>query len=77
MAVDAIVGDVGEPVFEPLDRNVALEGGVLDLGIGLEPVDPLAMLAPEGIRIGNALLIPFEIGRVVNERAFLADFITG
>jgi hypothetical protein len=33
--VDAIVGDVGDAILEPLDRNIALERGVLDLVKGL------------------------------------------
>jgi hypothetical protein len=48
--VDAIVGDVGDAVLEPLDRDLALEVGVLDLGVGLEPVDALAVLGPELFR---------------------------
>src|SRR5262245_21396714 len=45
--VNAVVGDVGKSILEPFDRDLAGKGSVLDLGIGLEPVDPLAVLAPE------------------------------
>ncbi|MNR89889.1 hypothetical protein D3C72_208660 [compost metagenome] len=68
MAVDAIVGDVCQPVLEPLDRNPSLEGRVLHLRVGLEPVDPAAMLAPELVRILDALLVPFFIFVLVDER---------
>lgn len=44
MPVDTVVGDVRQAILEPLDRYTSLEGGVLDLGIGLEPVDPPAVL---------------------------------
>ena len=71
MPVDAIVGDIGQPVLEPFDRDLALERGVLDLGVGLEPVDALAVLAPELVRVLDALGVPFEIGVVVDQRALL------
>ena len=54
VAVDAVGGDVQRAVLEPLDRDVVVvEGGVLDPGVGLDPVEPLAMLAPEGVRVGD------------------------
>jgi hypothetical protein len=59
--VDAIVGNVGLAVLEPLDRTLAGEGGVLDLGVGLEPVDPLAVLAPELVGVLDAFLVPFLV----------------
>src|SRR5690606_5886243 len=58
-------------VLIPLDGDVALEAGVLDLGEGLEPVDAPSVLCPEAVRIAHALLIPFEIGCVVDERVSL------
>src|SRR5205807_2268461 len=52
MAVDAIVRDVGLPVLEPLDRDVAgAEIRVLDLARRLEPVQALGLLRPEAIRV--------------------------
>jgi hypothetical protein len=71
MPVDAIVGNVGEPVLEPLDRDLALERCILHLGVGLEPVDALAVLAPEPVRILNAVRVPFQIGCVVDQGALL------
>ena len=58
MAVDAIVGDIGHPVLEPFDRDVVrVEAGVLDLGVGLEPVDPFAVFAPESLRVTQRTLV--------------------
>ncbi len=58
MAVDAIVGDVGDAVLEPFDRDVMrIEGGVLDLGEWLEPIDALGLLAPESVRILDRALV--------------------
>jgi hypothetical protein len=65
--VDAVVGDVGHPVLEPLDRDLAVEAGVLDLGIGLEPVDSLAVLGPEFFRLFDALLVPFLVGLIIDQ----------
>ena len=74
MPVDTVVGDVRQAVLEPLDRHPSLEGGVLDLGIGLEPVDPPAVLVPEFFRILDALLIPFLVPLIVDERAGFRGF---
>ncbi len=54
MPVDAIHADIQNAVLVPLDVDLA-EGeiGVLDLGIGLDPVQPLALAGPEGFRITN------------------------
>ena len=54
VAVDAVGGDVELAVLEPSDRDVVVgEGGVLDPGVGLDPVEPPAVLAPEGVGIGD------------------------
>ncbi len=54
VAVDAVGADIQHPVLIPLDADVAgREGCVLDAGIGLDPVQPLAFLAPERVRIGD------------------------
>src|SRR5690606_18683800 len=58
-------------VLEPLDRNFAGKGGVLDLGVRLEPIDALTVLAPEPVRILDALGIPFEVGLIVDQRVLL------
>jgi hypothetical protein len=54
--------------------DLALEGGVLDLGIGLEPVDPLAVLSPEFIGILDAFLIPFLVLGFVDKGMALNRF---
>ncbi|MNT70312.1 hypothetical protein D3C72_2086800 [compost metagenome] len=74
VAVDAIVGDVGEAVLIPLDRHLALEIGVLHLGIGLEPVDPLAMLVPELFRVLDALFVPALVLVLVDQGTALGRF---
>ena len=52
--VDAVIGDVGRAVLKPADRDVAWsEIRVLDPGIGLVPVDPLALLAPEAFGVAD------------------------
>ncbi len=66
MAVDTVGGDVQVTVFEPFDVNVA--GGkrdVLDLGVGLDPVQTFTMFTPECIGVvdgcGVHLLVLFRI----------------
>jgi hypothetical protein len=61
MAVDAVVAGVERAVVEPADMDVAAEAGVLDLGVGLDPVQPLAFLAPETLVIAERLLVAAEI----------------
>ena len=64
VAIDAVGGDVELAVLEPFDRDVVeVERCILDLGIGPDPVQPLAVLAPERIRIGH--------GRLVHRRILL------
>ncbi len=74
MPVDAVVGDVGDAIFEPFDRNLALVGRVLDFLVGLEPVDALAVFGPEFFRIADRLLVPFQIGVVVDQAMFFFFF---
>ncbi len=52
MPVDAVGRDVEFAVLEPLDRDVrCVEGGVLDLGERLDPVEPLGLLGPEAFGV--------------------------
>src|SRR3546814_8215985 len=54
MPVEAIGGGVQGAVLVPADMQVRLgEGNVLDLGVGPDPVEPLAVLAPEALGIGD------------------------
>ena len=71
MAVDAVGADIERAVLVPFDRHVVVVvGRVLDRGIGLYPVDPLAVLAPEPVRVLDALAVHFEILVVVDMGGF-------
>jgi hypothetical protein len=64
--VDAVIGHVGDAVLEPADRDVlGTEMGVLDPGRGLEPVNALGLLGPEGLRVPDRGLVLGEVARVV------------
>ena len=66
MPVDAVIGDVGDAVLEPADRDVAgAEIGVLDPGRGGEPVDALGFLGPEGVRVPDGSLVLRAIAGIV------------
>src|SRR5579885_1351055 len=70
MAVDAVIGGVEKAVLEPFNRDiVARKGGVLDLCEWFHPVQPLGLLAPKAVRIGERLRIHFLVLGVVNEGA--------
>ena len=70
MAVDAIVGDVGHAILEPFDRDVVrIERDVLDLGVGLEPMDPFALLAPEPVGVRERVRIHLFVLRCVDPGA--------
>src|SRR5258707_15328499 len=66
VAVDAVSAGVERAVLEPADRGVAGEAGVLDLGVGLDPVQALAVLAPEGVGVAGGCLIHPEIAGLVH-----------
>src|SRR5271165_150859 len=54
MPVHAIGADIESSVLKPLDRKVmGIERGVLDLRKGLNPIDSLALLAPETFGIAD------------------------
>src|SRR4029453_4501785 len=72
MAIEAIVGDIGGAVLEPFDRDVVrIERRVLDLGVGSEPVNALALLAPEAVWVLDRLRVHCLIFGVVDERSLL------
>ena len=53
-----------------IETLCGVEGGVLDLGVGLEPVDALAVLGPEAVRVvDRALVHRLVFGRVRHRRA--------
>ena len=64
--VDAVVGGVGGAVLEPFDRDVARrERDVLDALVRRHPMDALAVLAPEGIRVvGGSVIHGPVLGRI-------------
>ena len=57
------------PSSIPADRDVAGVARILDLGVGLDPVEPLALLAPEFRRIGDRFLIELFVFRLVDPGA--------
>jgi hypothetical protein len=64
----AVGGDVQGAVLEPVDRDIVIGvAGVLDLGIGLDPVEPLAVLAPECLRVVDRRLVHLVIFGVVDQ----------
>jgi hypothetical protein len=69
MPVDTVRGHVKRTVLKPLDVDVVvIVGGVLHLGEGLDPVDALAVLAPEPVRVLDGLLVHFQIFGIVHVR---------
>src|SRR5260370_24642959 len=61
MPVDAVVGSVERAVLVPADRHVGVEGGVANLRIRPDPIETLALLAPELVGVGERLLVHPEI----------------
>src|ERR1700693_4497049 len=79
MPVDAIVRHVGDAVLVPFDRDaVQVERAVLDLAVGLEPIDAFADLAPEAVGILDRTRVHVPVFRRVDEGALLPlgrDFV--
>ena len=72
MPVDAIGADIERAVLEPFDRDVRVgEARVLDDAVGLDPIDPLALFAPELVRLLDALAILLLVLVLVDEGLFL------
>ena len=69
--VDTIGADVEGAVLEPFYRHVGIrEACVLDARIGLDPIDTLALFAPELIRLVDALLVELLVFVLVDEGVF-------
>ena len=72
MAVDAVHRDVGDAVLVPFDRDlVGIIRAVHHFGKRLDPVDPLAVLAPEGVRVVKRGLVHLLIFGLVDQRTLL------
>ena len=72
MAVDAVVGGVGDAVLEPFDRDVAgTEGRVLDLGRRPIPMDALGLLGPEPVRVLERARVHLLVLGLVDKAALL------
>jgi hypothetical protein len=70
VAVQAVVGNVQSAVGEPLDIDmVVVEGGLLDRGERLDPVETLGLLAPEAVRVDHRLLVHGLVGGLVGQRS--------
>ena len=70
MAIDAIVGGVGLAVLVPIDRDVMrIPRDVADLGVGLEPVDALALVAPEAVGVLDRALVHLLVAGLVDPGA--------
>ncbi|MCY1515956.1 hypothetical protein D9M68_505610 [compost metagenome] len=66
--VQAVGGDVEGAVGEPLDVDVVIvEGGLLHLGEGFDPVQALGLFTPESIGVDDRLLVHGFVGRFVGE----------
>ena len=71
MAVDAVGRDVEGAVLEPFDRDIGIgEGRVLDAGIGLDPVDTFAVLAPKRLGVSDRSFVHGAVHRVVDQGGF-------
>ena len=68
VAVDAVGADVERAVLVPFDRDVTRDrSSVLDLGVRLDPVDPLADLAPEAGGVVDRALVHLLVLRIVDK----------
>ncbi|MNJ32538.1 hypothetical protein D3C77_272040 [compost metagenome] len=68
VAVQAVVGDVQSAVGKPFDIDmVIVEGSLLDLGKGLDPVQALRLLTPEAVRVDHRLLVHGLVGRLISQ----------
>jgi hypothetical protein len=62
MTIDAVHRHVGGAVLEPFDGDFAgIEAGILDLRIRLDPVNSLAVIIPESIRLRGGEGIHFAV----------------
>ena len=57
MPIEAGDGGIQHPILKPLDRNIAVEIGILDFRRRLHPGDALGFVAPEGFGVLGSLVI--------------------
>ena len=71
MAIQAVRRSVELAIFKPFYRKfVVVVGGIFYFGVRLDPVNPLAMLAPECFRILNRLAVHFFVLLLVYQCPF-------
>ncbi len=78
VAIDTVVRHIGEAVVAPFYVHCEDKTGSHDIYKVLKPVDSLAVLAPECLRIIDALLVPFLVGFIIDQRprfGIIQDFI--
>ena len=70
MTINAVCRYVQRAVFIPTDIYIVIgEGGIFDLGVGLDPIKALALFTPECLGIGNGGLVHCCVFICVNMRA--------
>ena len=69
MTVQRVGGEVQATVGEPFDPEIGLvKAGFLDLGEGLDPVDPLGLVTPETFRVFDRTAVHVLIACIVDQR---------
>ncbi len=77
MAIDAVIGDVGDPVLEPLDRNLAVKDVFLTLVKGLNQSMRVPCLAQNFSGLSELSLYHFRYLSLSIKVRALAVFNTG
>src|SRR5262249_61013302 len=71
MTINAVVCGVGDAVLEPFDEDVGLiERAIFHLAERLHPMNPLGLLGPKTVRIGERALVHFPVFGFVDKGAF-------
>ena len=75
VAVQAVGRNIQRAVFIPFDIKIMrVIADIFDLGVRLDPVNALAMFAPEAFRVINRLLVHGIVFGLVDQGAF-GDFL--
>jgi hypothetical protein len=68
VAIHTVGRHVERAVLEPFDRDIVrIVAGVLHLGVGLDPVEPLSVFAPEALGVLHRLLVHLQIFVIVDQ----------